>query len=314
MMPMLKSTVISGFLILLLILLSLSCDRKTADQKSRAIKPPTELTGKITFLIGNSEVKREGSNTWIQADVGIILSGGDEIRTGNASTMDILLFENAAVRLKENTTVSLIQLITSAGDKRADMNLSAGRIYTFLKKMGIKGSYVNIRTPNAVAAIRGTRFMMEYSPEKTTRIKVLDGTLTVINRGNIDDQFSVADSQKVEIFHRGLRDSVTTLSGNDLQRLDEIALIHFATESEESQQKGTDNIVEALDIYKIYNGRFPQNLDELTEWGIIDKKFLKDEWDSDYIYIPGDNGTGYSLRSIGADHIHKTPDDIVMSR
>ena len=309
-----KSTRISVIIVLLVSLAFAGCERKTEFQRQPAIKPPTKITGKITFLIGESMVKRDGSSTWTRAEVGMTLAGGDQVRTGESSTMDMLLFENAAVRIKDNTTVTLSQLITSAGDRRADMDISIGRVYTFLKKVGDKASYVNLRTPNAVAAIRGTRSMMEFSPVRTTRIEVLEGNLSVINRGNVDDQFTVGDGQKVELFHRGLRDSVTVLSEKDLKRLEETSLIHFAAEEESAERKGTENITEALDIYKKLNGIYPAKLEELPAWGIIDKKFLRDQWGSDYTYMLTGKGAGYSLRSIGADHISETPDDIIMSR
>ncbi len=290
------------------------CGKEKKETAKQAAITAQKASGVITFIIGKAEVKTKGAQDWTLARVGMKLNVEDELRTDDCSTVDIRLTSNSAIRIKENTYISISKLFSAGKYSRADMDLSVGKVYMFMKKMGTDSSSVSIQTPNAVAAIRGTQFMLEYTPVKTTRISVLEGDITVINRGNLADRFHVTENEKVEIFHLGVRDSVSTINKEDAKELKEIAMVSFSEEQSLKLREGEQDLQTALEIYKKHFDYYPLNLKELSKKAIIDKKFLIDKWDSDYIYSATNGGAGFNLRSIGADKIENTPDDIVINR
>ncbi len=156
--------------------------------------------------------------------------------------------------------------------------------------------------------------MLEYTPVKTTRISVLEGDITVINRGNLADRFHVTENEKVEIFHLGVRDSVANLDKEETEELKELALISFSEEQSLKLREGEQDLQTALEIFKKHFDLYPSDLKELSKKAIIDKKYLMDKWGSEYIYTVTNGGDGYNLRSIGADKIENTPDDIIINR
>ena len=290
------------------------CGKEKKEAVNQAAETTQVASGVITFAIGKAEVKIKGAQDWTLARVGMKLNAGDEIRTDDCSSTDIRLTSNTAVRIKENTHISISKLFSMGKYSKADMDLSAGKVFMFMKKMGTDSSSVSIQTPNAVAAIRGTQFTLEYTPVKTTRISVLEGDITVINRGNLADRFHITENEKVEIFHLGVRDSVSTLDEEKAEELKELALISFSEEQSLKLREGEQDLLTALEIYKKHFDYYPPHLKELYQKAIIDKKFLIDKWDSDYIYSATNGGAGFNLRSIGADKIENTPDDIVINR
>jgi general secretion pathway protein G len=71
-------------------------------------------------------------------------------------------------------------------------------------------------------------------------------------------------------------------------------------------------IEQALELYKIENGRYPttdEGLSALARGGYIKgKQIPKDPWGSDYYYIS--DGSTFTLKSPGPDKVIGTQDDI----
>lgn len=71
-------------------------------------------------------------------------------------------------------------------------------------------------------------------------------------------------------------------------------------------------IEQALELYKIENGRYPttdEGLSGLARGGYIKgKQIPKDPWGSDYYYIS--DGSTFTLKSPGPDKVVGTQDDI----
>jgi len=111
---------------------------------------------------------------------GTVLGPGSTIKTGANSTVDLFLGNSAGVlRLTENTTLSLDKLtLTDTGADTAvdvQLGLPEGTILGNVNKLSAASRY-EIKTPNGVAGIRGTRFRMSSN----SFIVLLDGTLVYV--------------------------------------------------------------------------------------------------------------------------------------
>src|SRR5712672_3636546 len=96
--------------------------------------------------------------------VGTVLGPGSTIKTGGGSSVDLFLGNSAGVvRVAENTTLALDKLtLTDTGADTAveiQMGLSEGTILGNVNKLSAASRY-EIKTPNGVAGIRGTRYRM----------------------------------------------------------------------------------------------------------------------------------------------------------
>ena len=138
--------------------------------------------------VGRAEVKAvRGAVTYTVAGgpptplkVGTVLTSGAIIKTGPEASADLFLGNSAGLlRLTENTTLGLDKLnLTETGAEtvvEVQLNLPEGTILGNVNKLSPASKY-EIKLPNGVAGIRGTRFRIS----STFYIVLLDGTLIAV--------------------------------------------------------------------------------------------------------------------------------------
>jgi hypothetical protein len=128
----------------------------------------------IAFSIG--EVKKNGQ----PVNIGDILNQNDIIETGTMSSCDIKIGDSM-IRIKENSKAILAQLLRKDGLENTTLGLDVGKMICKPKKL-LKNESFLVKTPTAVAGVRGTNFSVEADAQKTTRIKVFDGKVAVVKR------------------------------------------------------------------------------------------------------------------------------------
>jgi hypothetical protein len=121
------------------------------------------------------------SQAAVPLKVGTVLPPGSTIKTALASSVDLFLGASAGVlRVTENTTLALDRLAVT--ETRADtvvevqLNLPEGTILGNVDKLSAASKY-EIKLPNGVAGIRGTR----YRISSTAFIVLLNGTLIFVH-------------------------------------------------------------------------------------------------------------------------------------
>ncbi len=190
--------------------LSFSCSKKT-ENRSRAV---------ITFIIG--EVQTFRNNVWGNAEMGSDLYQGDRIRTRADATVDIQI-GRSVVRVKEKSEVSLATLFMdrSTGSENTSLELAIGTVLAKPKKL-VKGESFMVKTPTAVAGVRGTMFMVESNAAKDTRVEVVDGRVQVSKRiaalENIESD-SVRDSEAIKKIEAHVEESSVTVKENEAVRV-----------------------------------------------------------------------------------------------
>ncbi len=112
--------------------------------------------------------------------VGARLTSGATIKTSPESVVDLFLGKSAGViRVTESTTLALDKLaLTDTGADtvvEVQLNLPEGTILGNVNKLSSASKY-EIKMPNGVAGIRGTR----YSCSSTLFTVLLDGTLVLV--------------------------------------------------------------------------------------------------------------------------------------
>ncbi|HWU40879.1 MAG TPA: FecR family protein, partial [Candidatus Acidoferrum sp.] len=89
----------------------------------------------------------------------------DEISTRERSTVRLLLGGKGTLTIREQSQVTLDESVAPDGARRSTINLLLGKVGAAIAHGLMRpGDSVEIRTPNAVAAVRGTVLIAEYIP------------------------------------------------------------------------------------------------------------------------------------------------------
>lgn len=162
----------------------------------------------IIFIIG--DVKKNSA----EAVIGDAVKEGDVIRTSADSFCDIKLGDSV-VRIKAKSDVTITTLLINSGRESITLLLEKGALLCKPRKM-VNADYFFVKTPTAVAAVRGTQFSVETDSMLTTRIKVFRGEVRVIVRiKQFDADYgrfleyapSLKDEEKVVITEAEFRDA-----------------------------------------------------------------------------------------------------------
>ncbi|MCL2026840.1 MAG: FecR domain-containing protein [Leptospirales bacterium] len=113
-------------------------------------------------------------------EIGVPLKQDDTIKTSELSFCDIKLGDSL-IRIKEKSTVILSSLMQSDGNENVGLELLSGKMLCKPKKL-LKSEQFVVKTPTAIAAVRGTDFTVETDANKTTRIKVFSGSMNIGKR------------------------------------------------------------------------------------------------------------------------------------
>ena len=114
---------------------------------------------------------------------GMILKEGDEIRTGeNGYALIKYLEKGIIIEVKSHSSISIpIDTKSRRTGRLRRLKLFFGEIISI-----IKGKSFEVETPNAVAAVKGTKFSVTHSGD-TTRVFVFSGSVKLKNEsGEID--------------------------------------------------------------------------------------------------------------------------------
>lgn len=120
-----------------------------------------QIIGKVENMEGVPEIGRFGTEAWAPLPLGAEVSVGDQLRTRTHTKLALRLRDDSLLTLGENTVVTVDdhQLKPSAG-VTAVFTLLLGRIRAVVSDRYKKpGSRFEVRTPIAVAGIRGTEFI-----------------------------------------------------------------------------------------------------------------------------------------------------------
>ncbi len=129
----------------------------------------------------------------------------DQIRTEPRALVRVLLGGKALITMRE---LSVLTVTEEAG--RVTVDLASGKIGVAVMKGRMRpGEIIEIRSPNTIAAVRGTVFVVEVDPAPTgassaapvvtTRVHLLHGALDVSARHDAAQAVRLAERQSVVV-------------------------------------------------------------------------------------------------------------------
>ncbi|MEW6200561.1 MAG: FecR domain-containing protein [bacterium] len=133
---------------------------------------------KLSKIQGKVDVMISGETQWKAAKEGMKLSEGASIRTGEASSAFLTWKDGHAVKIQQLTVIKVDQLQKEAGVEKNTVSVTAGKVFSKVSKLGGNSSF-NVKTPTAIAGVRGTAWETEIKPDNTVSVSVVDGSVNV---------------------------------------------------------------------------------------------------------------------------------------
>lgn len=129
--------------------------------------------GIVVVPHGLIEVRASVEGAWRPLDKPASLAEGNQVKTGPGASADILLSDGSKLSLSEKAefTVESTKTVETA------FKLGVGRLKAYFA--GAFSGRMRVRTPSAVAAVRGTEFEMSAGPDGRTQVTVDEGHLEV---------------------------------------------------------------------------------------------------------------------------------------
>ena len=133
--------------------------------------------GKISLPLGRVDFKSESAD-WTRAKPNQPVFEGTVIRTQAKSRCEIILVGGGKIRLGENSELELNDADVKPMVKNFNANLKKGNIWVSAKAAFGEKKNIAVRTPTAVAAIRGTKYRAKAGTNESS-VLVYDGKVDV---------------------------------------------------------------------------------------------------------------------------------------
>ena len=119
----------------------------------------TPVPAEITVISGQVEIKRAGGVVG-SAQVGDLIAIGSQVSTGNNSKVALKMADGSIVNVEPNSILALDTMSVYKGGGMVDtkMRLQSGRVEVQANPKHQMGNQMQVTTPSAVAAVRGTVF------------------------------------------------------------------------------------------------------------------------------------------------------------
>lgn len=137
--------------------------------------------GTVATVEGSAEVRR--ADTWSPATAGTAVHVGDVIRTGQPGRVRVVFQDDSVLNVGDNSQLGIDEQVfdPSAGAPRSLMRLLQGKVRALVSEYYQQtGAAYEIETATAVSGVRGTEFVVTYSPELAlTEVVGISGRIAV---------------------------------------------------------------------------------------------------------------------------------------
>lgn len=140
---------------------------------------------RVTLVDGSAEIMIAGTDIWDALKVGSHLADGDQIKTGPASRIELVLPDDSKLRFADNTRFKIKKLDICQEKQKRDVKIDVvlGKTWANISKsLGITSNF-ELSSENAVAGVRGTIYRMNVYDDKSALVRVYDGKVAVSGGG-----------------------------------------------------------------------------------------------------------------------------------
>jgi hypothetical protein len=136
-------------------------------------------SAQVTFVSGQA-YWQQSANHWLPLEIGKQLGPGAVIATKEKSKVVIQFADGSTTNVDSNSRLSLDGLTLYSGGAMVDtkLRLQKGQIETNANPQHVKGNQLQVITPSAIAAVRGTHFRVTANEQETIQ-ETLDGRVAL---------------------------------------------------------------------------------------------------------------------------------------
>lgn len=139
----------------------------------------TPIDGAVTFVKGDVAARASENDSWHALHMDDRVNEGSGLRTGEESGLEISFEDGATFLLRANTTLQVKTAQKGLVHFMRRLFLQTGRVISRIRAATGRASRVEVHTPSAIAAARGTEYRVSVDPENSTRAEVLEGGVEV---------------------------------------------------------------------------------------------------------------------------------------
>ena len=192
-------------------------------------KGQEQKKGIVTFTVGSVKVERPGLQP---ADLKVMdrVAEKDLIVTGAASFAVVQFSDNCVVQVQENTAFKIL----SADKNDRDLYVREGQVLTKLMRTG--DNTATVRTPTAIAAVRGTQFSVNYR-QGGTQVAVSEGKVAVRAASTDENGKAVSESREETMTAAGNTAEIIAAPGAEGKEAKPVVSVRVITELEKQTLK-----------------------------------------------------------------------------
>lgn len=181
-----------------------------------------DTIARVTMVEGDVSVKKDGEESWNAIDGDTVVKAGDQIKTGARSSCVIVWSKENTIKLSSFSTMRIERLEKNPmmRAENSEMNLWTGKMYARAQKLKTDDSSFEIRTPTAIAGVRGTKLSVEVGADEASSIMCFDGLVAV--RGAAGGEVLLQRKQKTTVTKDQPPRKPQNLDGEEQQEVEEI--------------------------------------------------------------------------------------------
>jgi uncharacterized repeat protein (TIGR01451 family) len=138
----------------------------------------------LSITEGDVFIMKAGTDSWIEAQVGMSLESGDIIKSGDSSSAEITFFDGSTIELEAGTEIEVVSLgISDTGSTTISLKQAIGSTISRVTKLVDSASSYEVETSACVAAVRGSSMLVQVIADGTTWVTNLEGEIWVTANG-----------------------------------------------------------------------------------------------------------------------------------
>lgn len=122
-------------------------------------------SGVVVYKTGSAQFARAQESVWNEVSVKLSLYAEDQLKAGSASSVHLQLRNQTLLRLQPQSAITMDKVDKASRD--VVLTLPEGSLQASVENMRKSGGRFSIRTPSAVAAVRGTVFELQASAQSS---------------------------------------------------------------------------------------------------------------------------------------------------
>jgi hypothetical protein len=223
---------------------------------------------KVTVDKVQGTVQVSKGSGWAALKNGDTVPVGADVKTGAGSSCILKWAGGNVIKITPMSTVSVSAERTAAGDEKSSVNLKQGKVNAHAKKLSTAGSSFNVKTPTAVAGVRGTDILAEIQAGNVS-FAVSDGQLELTIG---EEVFMLDDGFLVSVDPDGAFSEPVPIPQEMLEELkSEFEALKLEADSgEDMDASGTESKDEAEIPHEDVSGSIDGILDDVVNNAVVE--------------------------------------------